>query len=241
MKILNKKNIIISAHCDDALLSLGGYIIFLDNVIVVDIFGTCAWTKNTKIKDFNIITEINQAEEKEAIKKSGAKVIIYALPEALMRGYRLWNQKKILESDAIISHKISKIITAVIGSNNNIFFPMGIGNHVDHILINNQLKKIYNKLNAKDNKIFLYEDLPYAWYGDVNKKIRVLKKAWILEPYLIDISRSINKKINLIKIYKSQIDKIDCQKVVEYSESIIKGEKIERIWEVKRKNEKKFN
>lgn len=233
MKLLNNKNIIISAHCDDALLSLGGYILSSKRVFIVDIFGTCAWMKGSKHEDYNEITIINQREEKKAIKKSGAKLIIYELPEALLRGYDCWNQKQILESDKIISAAIKKIIEKLIGKNNNIFFPMGIGNHVDHVLINNQLKGIYDSLKLKNNKMFFYEDIPYAWYEGVGKKLKSLKKEWILEPNLIDLSANLDKKISLIKLYKSQIDETDCQKVVEYSRSIKKKRVLERIWEIK--------
>jgi len=65
--------------------------------------------------------------------------------------------------------------------------------------------------------------------------MRDFKKEWILEPNLIDLSANLDKKINLIKLYKSQINATDCQKVIEYSKSIKKGKILERIWEIKQK------
>jgi len=75
-----------------------------------------------------------------------------------------------------------------------VIFPMGIGNHADHVILNE-----VGKILFKDNpiaKIYFYQEFPYSI--EINEKY-VLKEKHIFS------NKYLKNKISNIKTYKSQI------------------------------------
>lgn len=228
--MFNNKNIILSAHCDDAPLSLGGLMLGeKKKFVIIDFFATCAWSVNKKLKDSKKITEINLQEEKIVAKKLSAELSLYYFPEALLRKHKKWNSRKKTEVDRLISEKITKILLDKIGTKNNIYVPLAVGGHIDHKILHNSFVNLFVSL-SRENKIFFYEDLPYSWYGGLKYKLKVTRKKFHLNPIKIQINSLINEKINILSLYKSQLNREHLNMVENYAKNIDGKNYNERIW-----------
>lgn len=217
--------LIISPHLDDAVLSLGGFLSLMhsSNCKVITIFNT-AWSVDENIKDWENITEKNLAEEKSVMKKLKCEFKFLNYPEALLRGYVKWNADLDMEKEKSLLKRIIQDLLPEIEKYDNIFFPKGIGKHVDHLLTRNIFTAI-PKL-TKNINIFFYEDIPYSCY----EELPVFDKEMEI---LIDISKVIENKSELLNIYKSQLD-LDMIAMVQKHSSKIgrKGHNCERIWKL---------
>lgn len=113
-----------------------------------------------------------------------------------------------------------------------VILPMGIGNHVDHILVREAgISCCIN--NGVD--FLLYQDFPYALlYGD--------DLAWVDSEYIqykrtrVDISDFIDDKIDSIRIYQSQLFDKQVGDIIEfamqdgcYYENYIKGSILTKV------------
>lgn len=232
----NIEHLIISPHCDDAMLSLGGHILSSNktSVKVVTLFGTCAWTALPGKYSTKQITHMNQIEEDRCLSAAGVSRSLYELPEALMRGYRKWNTKRLHADDQLLATKITKILQEETRYVRNVYFPLAPGGHVDHILVRNQIDALYTALELANINIYAYEDLPYSWYGGLDESHADLRKKYNLTPYIKDISVHIDQKINLLKMYESQLVDTDLSKVKDYAKSLISSGYGERVWHIQK-------
>ncbi|GAA0772404.1 hypothetical protein GCM10008908_18590 [Clostridium subterminale] len=213
--------LIISPHLDDAALSVGGLLLndIDKNNKVLTIFNT-AWTALDNIYDYNKITELNLREELEVMKGLNCKHKFLNLPEALLRGYETWNDSIDMEKDTCIINKLTKIIADEVDGFSSIYFPLAIGEHVDHLLLFNVAMKLINSEKNIFNsvEVFFYEDLPYCTYEPITSRIEKVKKLINIEPYESCISNVIEEKCKLIYTYKSQITENDVIRVRSYSQ-----------------------
>ncbi|MFZ3010091.1 MAG: PIG-L family deacetylase [Candidatus Microsaccharimonas sp.] len=233
MTATTNQKVIFSPHCDDAFLALGGYILNDPTSIhVVDIFATCAWTTSPENFSAEELTRINQAEEKRVAVNAKVSLTLYEYPEALLRNYRKWNAKLVHPEDTAMANEIAQTMRQHISDATHVFFPLAPGHHVDHAIVHAQLHNLFDEMTGNNSKVYVYEDLPYSWYGDVNEQIEKLSRRFNLEPEIIDISESFNEKLALLGQYKSQLATSDIQKVTEYAQSISPVTYSERIWRV---------
>lgn len=215
--------LIISPHLDDAVLSLGGFLSLMhsSNCKVITIFNT-AWSIDGNIKDWENITKKNLAEEKNAMKKLRCEFGFLNYPEALLRGYINWNDEIDMEKEKNLFKKIIQDLLPEIERYDDIFFPKGIGKHVDHLLTRN----IFTEIPKLKNNIFFYEDIPYSCYEELQTFDKEME-------ILIDISKVIENKTELLNIYKSQLDLDMIIMVQDHSSKIgRKGQNCERIWKL---------
>lgn len=87
-----------------------------------------------------------------------------------------------------------------------VFCPAGIGGHVDHIIVRDVCRKIFANL-------ILWEDFPYNLENKKRNKISLLKKLGFLNP--CELGR---QKIEIMSLYKSQIDNLIIKKALIASE-----------------------
>lgn len=216
-------NLIISPHLDDAILSLGGFLTLMQkqNCKVITIFNT-AWSIDTNLKEWRDITRKNLAEEREVMEQLKCDFEFLDFPEALLRGYARWNDALDMEKEYEVFRSITECLSPEIKKYDNIFFPRGIGNHVDHLLI----KKLSDNASAYKDNIFFYEDLPYSCYEELEDFEDSME-------ILIDISRVYENKVELLEIYKSQLRIEQIEMVKKHSLRLGKGRKYcERIWKL---------
>jgi hypothetical protein len=225
-----KKIAVIAPHSDDAALSLGGFLI-KSNFIkeIVNIFSTCAFSIIPKLKNPEEITLMNNKEECLFAQKIKAKLYFLGKNEALLRGYRHWKGKINKKKDGKILNEILGFIKERAINWHEIYFPIGIGNHIDHKIIFEIGKYLTRKLSKK---IYFYEDLPYAAElpeEEVKKYLTQFK-----ESRYFNISHVIDKKIKLCSIYKTQYSKDYLQILKIYARKISPASRkilyCERVW-----------
>jgi LmbE family N-acetylglucosaminyl deacetylase len=228
---MKRPKIIISPHCDDALLALGGSIqIWQPNPItVLTLFGTCAWTVGESMTAEEI-TKINRQEEERALHLAGCESVCLEYDEVLLRGYRKWNESP-KSHDNDLQASITKELPTYIPPSSDIYIPLAVGKHTDHLLTQRAALKLLQQWHEAKCTIFFYEDVPYSWYE--NTLHYVSKLPITVAPILTDISTVMEQKIIYLSIYKTQIGPDEIKKVNEYARSIESGRIMERVWQVK--------
>ena len=222
--------VIISTHLDDATLSLGGSILKWrskkDQVKIINVFTISNWQKEGFQK--HMTTAIRKKEEIKVCKILGITPIFLGIPDTTLRGYskiNFWVGKLDWKIDKKYIRKVEDRLLKYLKKGQEIYFPLAIGDHVDHKLINKIGEKLFK---SKKFKIYFYEDLPYATRHPFKKNfVRRLK----LKPKLIDIAGFLDKKIELLKIYDSQLYfNQDIAPVRKYALKFKPGKPCERIW-----------
>jgi LmbE family N-acetylglucosaminyl deacetylase len=228
-------HLIISPHCDDALLGMGGRMQLLaGNKKVVTVFGTCAWTARPKEYKLHQLTAVNQAEERAAIKATDSELVLMDYPEALLRNYRKWDALRLHSSDKALAAEIGAALKEHIAEADHIYLPIAPGSHVDHRLISGMIPAFYELFGRQSKQFYVYEDLPYSWYGGLNERLELLSEKFTMVPNVVDISTVIDQKINTLKYYKTQFMEDDpgLNIVRDYAKGIIAGGYGERIWAI---------
>jgi LmbE family N-acetylglucosaminyl deacetylase len=208
------KTIFISPHSDDIALSIGGTIavnLFEQPFEIVTIFSKSV---ATCFRDNNLasVSKIREMEDTKYAATIGAKINLLNFPDSSIRGYK----KGTLDIPEDFDEMSDPIFFEVYNSLSNILSvhpeadivcPLGIGNHVDHILVLN----VCTRLCVENNRrITYYEDLPYVALiklKDVQQRVNTLSNKYKLEikPRKVDITNKMNHKISNLRFYSSQI------------------------------------
>lgn len=181
------------------------------------------------MKNSKEITSINNEEERRFAQNIRAKVYFLGKDEALLRGYQHWKGKVNKKKDWEISKEIFVFIKEKISNWDEVYFPISIGDHVDH-KITFEIGKLLTK--KWGSKIYFYEDLPYAAElpeEEVKKYLREFRRK-----KYFNISHVIDKKIRICSIYKTQYSKDYLQILKTYARKISPNPKkilyCERVW-----------
>jgi len=258
----NKKNkfLIVSPHLDDAILSCGGLIHklceALSTAYVVSIFTGLPDPKSLSeaAKEFhrsiqlgdNAI-EVRCNEDLNASKFLKYHPIHLGLFESQYRQneqgdhtYKSLDDifKGQLEDEKRCILQLTPIIKDLLcfHSFENIYVPMGVGNHIDHLIARHVFEEVAKEESLCDYLIY-YEDMPYTCYEGHVVTERHFKKK--MKAYLEPLSKTnFNAKIKGVSLYESQVnmlwqsqDKI-AKSYIDYSRSISedKGTIYERYW-----------
>lgn len=231
------KRLIISPHCDDAALSLGGLILKKRGFEILDVFSTCAWSVLPQLTEAGEITRINNNEERLVGSKMSSKLQLMGLPEALLRGYPSWNSQFDREKDRKIMKIVVEIIVNKLERYTEVYLPLGVGKHVDHLLVFKAVLKVKRENLHREINYYLFEDLPYAIHYNVETRIREVQKYCDANPILVNISSTIRQKVSLLSTYKSQLSQQDIKSVKDYSRKLMPNNSYhERIWFIKKTN-----
>ena len=182
-------NLIFSPHTDDAIFSLGDYIIDSDsNFIIASAFAGipkdwAGYRKHIRLRQ----------EHDEACAMIGAKVINGDLLDDV---YGEQNKSLLISwiKENIVKYDVEEV------SPLNVFIPLGI-HHPDHVLLSDCLFKIIDHYNCT---FFIYAELPYRLaYPELYKsRLEYLHSIYNLENVNVNFTQH---KINAIKKYNSQI------------------------------------
>ncbi len=235
-KLLNRfENIIVySPHYDDAFLSLGGILFKLKGnikITIVILFGRSSYL-NKEVLPYNksaIVSQIRLQEENINVNRICGKLIVFNNNESFLRGYKMKREGEIrypsqlIESDYEFREKLEKQVIKILKSDKLKtlhLFPMGIGNHVDHVLVNMIGKKLQH-----DYYISYYEDQPYVSKHIINYNF--------FDDYFEEVTPvRVENKIKSILNYKSQYAYEWIGDILRYMSSINGYENlfVERIW-----------
>ncbi|MDY6804339.1 MAG: PIG-L family deacetylase [Cyanobacteriota bacterium] len=117
-----------------------------------------------------------------------------------------------------------------------VYVPLGIGNHIDHILVREALERSIVELGSDNSSdIIYYEDVPYICSYDSDDFLITLSKSFA--PKLQSVSdRAWTSKLEAIAAYKSQVSTMwDSpiamrKQISDYSLSLQQGQFTERFW-----------
>jgi LmbE family N-acetylglucosaminyl deacetylase len=150
----------ISPHFDDPCFSMGGLIGKLGNfdktIINVFVIGKyirrMAMAGGSEVFRERIISEIRYEEDRRFCKKYGIKQVNLGLAEF---------SSEDRSHDKFIKDLSKKIGSCIDFSRRcQVFFPMGIGEHVNHLQVFDACKLLMEA--NRDREFILYEDLPYG-------------------------------------------------------------------------------
>jgi LmbE family N-acetylglucosaminyl deacetylase len=153
---------------------------------------------------------------------SEASVVFLDLPDAVFRGYE--GDDALLGSvraddDAPISILRTEIARL---EPQNVYFPLGVGNHVDHQLCRDAGVSLLAEPRSWvmpgpewAGKVVFYEDFPYSWWSSFGSledlpegALDGIPEGVHLTPRYADISDQMERKVRGISIYESQIDRL---------------------------------
>lgn len=223
--------VFVSPHLDDAIFSAGGLISYLISksarVLVINVFsnaGAPPYSLSAKrhlqlcgYEDANELYKKRVKEDSKIFKSLGVSPINLGFVEALYRRknkqprwgkilpeyllvyptYR-WHivRGKISEKDAKNVLEIKRKVKEIIAKRENciIFCPIANAAHVDHVIVRNVCSELCNE-------VVYWDDYPY------NLSKRELKNKFVEnDNYKINaFDKFQNKRLHLIKSYKSQI------------------------------------
>ena len=151
-----------------------------------------------------------------------ASIVFLDLPDAVFRGYE--GDAELLgtprdDDDApyeMLRREVDRL------EPQKLYLPLGVGNHVDHQLC----RDVGIRLLAEGRKwvmpgpeyagiVTFYEDFPYAWWQDFSRVEDLPAEAFgelpgdvALTPEYADISDQLERKIQGISMYESQLDRL---------------------------------
>lgn len=227
----NLTEIIVAAHSDDTALSLGGYVLTSSSKIhIVNVFSNCPWspTLNEHIQLPSEVTLFNNKEEEFYARIINAKLTFLNYPEALQREYKSPFSDRLSRNDKELIKTLTQEINHHINPAIQLYFPLSIGNHIDHVILNH----LGQNLLTHGFKVTFYEDLPYAKEmkpSELEKQIKE-KTGRLQIVKEVDISQFIQRKILLASLYKTQYDKSYLSTLMNYALEIGKDKPIERMW-----------
>jgi LmbE family N-acetylglucosaminyl deacetylase len=211
-----------SPHIDDAIFSCGGLILKLlkkkRKIAVVNIFTkandhklkTGSIKKELKKYNFKSAKKLyssRKRSEKEIAKKINIDVFFLDFEDGLFRknkdeflypNYECLFSGKINKDEKDIFEKIkAKVLPYIENCNKKteIYLPLGVGKHIDHIITKKVVKKLGKNLNT-----FLWEDVPYS--NNIGQKEQTLNLSPNKIITLTDLEAK--QKKQLCKMYKTQ-------------------------------------
>jgi len=169
--------------------------------------------------DAGEIAALRRLEDERFAYFAEASVVHLDLPDAVYRGYQ--GEQELLSmpraDDAaqvdILRREINRL------EPQKVYFPLGIGNHVDHQL----LREVGIALLEEGRRwvmpgpdytgiVTFYEDFPYAWWSDFGRleylpagALDGLPGDVSLWPGYADITDQVERKITGINLYRSQV------------------------------------
>lgn len=237
MKKYNKY-IILSPHSDDAAFSLGASIAdnIFKNIQIHTLFSESTCTANNQNKDITQVTRIRKEEDELFFSTCKSKVKLYYF-DLLDAPLRLnikeeevcSNQNTTMDERLI--NKIEQTLLNLLTEDSILLSPLGLGNHVDHLLVREMaLKLIKNNIN-----VGFYEDLPYAGtisHLEIYHNINQLNNEYNLhlKPLILDSNITIDDKVKACSIYSSQIDCSTINNIRKHHSQFDNSSASERIW-----------
>lgn len=184
----------ISPHLDDIIFSLGNYLkkaSNYQNIIIATVFTKENQKKLNKMKGemyvYGNYKKRIEEDKNAMIELKGVKVIYFDLEDEIFR-----NNESKLKMELKICNKINKLLLNY--EVDNIYLPLGIGYHNDHILVNNS---VYH-LNLSNYNLYYYYDYPYC-----NNKLNLLTRLSDYGIFYNSINLEIIKEYYRDPIYSS--------------------------------------
>lgn len=138
-------------------------------------------------------------------------------------------------ADGSVAQAISRALVAVVAEvrPTRVYLPLGVGNHVDHQICYG----LGHELDRSDADVLFYEDFPYvATPGLLEARLQAIGRS--VEPVIVSITETIDRRIEAIRCYASQLPTIfrfhgQVEAVVrQYAGTLAAPGYAERFWRV---------
>ena len=216
--------IVFSPHPDDAALSPGGLLCSggFGPMRIVTFFSRSVHSLLEPGEA--AATRVREMEERCYAGALGADVTLLDLPEALLRGKRTAFDLIFWDDGEAEEQMRSEIVAGIdqLGldlETPDLFIPLGVGNHIDHVLVRDAVLRLLPARRKRLEGVWFYEELPYA--AVFPDRSRVLGALAVLganfTPRLVDVTRSIGEKLELLRIYQSQLAPAEFARTLSYA------------------------
>lgn len=230
--------VFLSPHDDDMAFSLGGAL--LDGRFgagrLVTVFSVSNCTIDDRDDDVTEVTELRKAESKEFFGALEVDLDVLYL-DRLDAPLRLGIQDDCV-FDAVFPRSDEKEVEYLLAAlepmrqeEGLLFAPLGLGGHVDHVLVHKATCTL-----ARDGwATAFYEDLPYAARikpADIERIVKNTqsKIGGPLRVLNIESCSDATRKGRAIGVYRSQIDQPMIDEIINYGEQLGSGAIAERVW-----------
>lgn len=105
-----------------------------------------------------------------------------------------------IEDRTLVERLRLKLHSLVGGGGGTIFCPLGIGGHVDHLLVREACAGL-----TEANRLYFWLDVPYVSGGDT-KKLDEILSGLVVRPHIF--AQDYDKKLRLCEKYESQINQV---------------------------------
>jgi len=223
ISLFNRKIFAISPHSDDLSYSISGILKSIQRVTqditLCTVFSLSDYIL-TDITDVNVVTVTNLRKNEDTKFKSklsqNINMIWLDYEDAPLRGHNVelsCHVDKPTYLDIRQKQKIVEYLKRELAHYKDplIFSPMSIGNHIDHIIVNESITDLVCEGFFKKNQVLFYEDLPYAEYHkNVEYKSLLNKISNKMETKIQNVDISVKEHIAFkwaaITSYVSQMD-----------------------------------
>ena len=162
----------LAPHCDDICFSLGAFVRRRRQGTLLTLFSNSGyvarpWTITAQGDErIAAISSLRQREDLTFARQVGLRRCIGGLDEAPLRGLDPFDTARAEEEarrldDAVIAAILAADARGSAGQRPWLFCPMGIGGHIDHMVVLKTVLRHYRALQARW-RIAFYEDLHYA-------------------------------------------------------------------------------
>ncbi len=226
---------IVSPHCDDMAYSLGGSLLARSlgrHPRVVNVFSMSSYVGHSSFAtSIAEVTQTRRKEEMAACRYVDAEAHFLELPEAPLRHAEwslrdLFNAQHDVHNEPVFEVVESTLSQHIMRSPRDIWlFPLGVGDHIDHRLVNSVGIALYRKKQIVD--IAFYEELPYAAFNDVDVALQRTANGYGQELIPIWLNTvTLPDKLRLLQCYPSQVRQQDISDVTSFHTQ----QSQERIW-----------
>jgi LmbE family N-acetylglucosaminyl deacetylase len=156
---------IISPHIDDAIFSIGNTInshFKGKTVVIINVFSISNFTISKTKTSIESVTNLRKAEELDLLNKLAfIQTINLDFLDAPLRNISpISNNRKLDAHSQELIDDLYKRLVSIIPKSETVFFPLSIGNHIDHIICFELALKLM--LTGRPYfKLKFYEDMPY--------------------------------------------------------------------------------
>ncbi len=184
--------------------------------------GAVLTTELTEAEAAGDLMAARRLEDERFAYFSEASSVFLDLPDAVFRGYE--GDEQLLSGPRPDDSAPYEIVRREVArlEPQKVYFPLGVGNHVDHQL----LREVGVSLLGESDRwvmpgpdwagrVVFYEDFPYAWWGGFGQlddlppgALAGLPEGVTLVPEYGDISDMLERKINGVRLYGSQLDRL---------------------------------
>lgn len=216
--------VIISPHCDDAALCLGGALVTgaLGPVYVVNLFTRSDSRRYSRLRrlrgtvaDADAITEIRLREDRHALSDRARGLINFGFPDTGVRGGGQEDSPggDNLAADQALAAEVADDLRAALADldADRLFFPCGVGRHRDHVIA----ARIGRDQARSSGGIYFYAEQPYICRLSDADAAASLTDFAVAERIPLD-GGALKRKRTMLRQYRSQLSRKRIKQVTDY-------------------------